>query len=243
MAAYITDTVKDTIKKFTCGYVFTAKDFPLPVEKQKTVNKLLDNMVAAGQIRRLSKGRFYKPQMSNFGEILPDTFQIVKDLIEKNGKTTGYLTGYSVFNKFGLTTQVPVTLQIGMNKAKKSIVRGNYRIGFVLQPNTITKENIPVLQLLDCLRFFKDIPDSMPDEACKRLLFLFKQYTDNQINTAKRLVLKYNPSTIALLGVLLETLNQNEDTGTLFNTLNHQSSYRFGISQEILLNQKKWHIR
>ncbi|GHU56570.1 hypothetical protein FACS189411_07550 [Bacteroidia bacterium] len=243
MAAYITNTVKDTIKKFACGYVFTAKDFPLPVEKQKTVNKLLDNMVAAGQIRRLSKGRFYKPQMSNFGELPPDTFQTVKDLIEKNGKPIGYLTGYSLFNKFGLTTQVPVTLQIAMQKVKKAITRGHYRIGFVIQPNTITKENIPILQLLDCLRYFKDIPDTMPDEACKRLSFLFKQLTDKQLLQLKRLVLKYNPATIALLGALLETMSEKEDTSVLFNALNHQTSYQFGISQDILLNQKKWHIR
>jgi hypothetical protein len=69
MATSITDTVKDTIKKFTCGFVFTAKDFTVPVEKQKTVNKLLDNFVATRQIRRLSKGRFYKPKMSNFDEL------------------------------------------------------------------------------------------------------------------------------------------------------------------------------
>jgi hypothetical protein len=243
MATYITDTVKDTIKRFAFGYVFTAKDFALPVEKQKTINKLLDNMVAVGQIRRLSKGRFYKPEMSNFGELPPDTYQMVKDLIEKNGKITGYLTGYSVFNKFGLTTQNPITLQIATSKAKKAVIRGNYRISFVIQPNTITKESISILQLLDCLRFFKEIPDTMPNEACIRLIFLFKQLTDKQINSAKRLVLKYNPATIALLGALFETLNMDEDTSTLFNALNHQSSYSFGISTDILPNQKKWHIR
>jgi hypothetical protein len=225
------------------GFVFTADDFPLPVEKQNTVTKVLNNMVAARQIRRLSKGRFYKPQMSKFGELPPDTFQIVKDLIEKNGKTTGYLTGYSIFNKLGLTSQVPVALQIATRKEKKPVIRGNYRISFLIQHNTITKENIPVLQQLDCLRFFKDIPDAMPDEICARLLFLFKQLTPEQLNQAKRLALKYNPATIALLGAMLETLNENEDTTALFKALNHQSSYKLNISDKILPNQKKWHIR
>ena len=40
-------------------------------------------MVAAGQIRRLSKGRFYKLQISEKGELQPDTFQLIKDLIER----------------------------------------------------------------------------------------------------------------------------------------------------------------
>ncbi|MDR1974988.1 MAG: DUF6088 family protein [Bacteroidales bacterium] len=239
----MTDIIRNTINRFALGFVFTANDFPLPVEKQNTVTKVLNNMMAAGQIRRLSKGRFYKPQMSKFGELPPDTFQIVKDLIEKNGKTTGYLTGYSIFNKFGLTSQVPVALQIATKKEKKTVIRGNYRISFVIQSNTITKENIPVLQLLDCLRFFKDIPDAMPDEICARLLFLFKQLISEQLNQAKRLALKYNPATIALLGAMLDTLNENEDTTVLFKALNHQSSYKLNISDKILPTQKKWHIR
>lgn len=239
----MTDIIKNTINRFALGFVFTAADFPIPVEKQNTVTKILNNMVAAGEIRRLSKGRFYKPQTSKFGELPPDTSQIVKDLLEKDGKTIGYLTGYSIFNKLGLTTQVPATLQIGVRKEKKPVVRGNYRISFIIQQNTITKQNIPLLQLLDCLRFFKSIPDAMPDETCQRLLVLFKELTNDQLNTTKRLALKYPPSTIALLGAILETNNENEDTSTLYKALNHQSSYQLNISPQILLNQKKWHIR
>ncbi|MDL2231560.1 DUF6088 family protein [Porphyromonadaceae bacterium OttesenSCG-928-L07] len=239
----MTDIIKNTISRFALGFVFTAADFPIPVEKQNTVTKILNNMVTAGRIRRLSKGRFYKPQMSKFGELPPDTSQIVKDLLEKEGKTIGYLTGYSIFNKFGLTTQVPVALQIGFRKEKKPVARGNYRISFIIQQNTITKQNILLLQLLDCLRFFKNIPDAIPDAICKRLLVLFKQLTEEQINTVKRLALKYPPSVIALLGAILETNNKNEDISTLYKALNHQSSYKLNISAQILLNQKKWHIR
>jgi hypothetical protein len=239
----MTDTIKNTISKFAEGFVFTAEDFPIPLDKQNTVTKVLNNMIAAGLIRRLCKGRFYKPQISKFGELPPDTFQTVKDLLEKNGKIIGYLTGYSIFNKFGLTTQVPVMLQIAVSKEKKPVIRGNYRIRFIIQQNAITKANVPLLQLLDCLRFFKNIPDAMPDDICSRLLVLFKQLTTEQINTTKRLAIKYPPSAIALLGALLETNNENEDTTMLYKALNHQSTYKLDISIQILFNQKKWHIR
>ena len=239
----MTDTIKNTISKFADGFVFTAEDFPIPLDKQNTVTKVLNNLVATGQIRRLCKGRFYKPQMSKFGELPPDTFQTVKDLLEKNGKIIGYLTGYSIFNKFGLTTQVPVMLQIAVRKEKKPITRSNYRISFIIQQNTITKDNVPILQLLDCLRFFKNIPDAMPNEICFRMLALFKQLTLEQTNTAKRLAVKYPPATIALLGAILETNNEKEDTTVLYKALNHQSSYKLDISNEILFNQKKWHIK
>jgi predicted transcriptional regulator of viral defense system len=134
----MTDTIKNTISKFAEGFVFTAEDFPIPPDKQNTVTKVLSNMVTVGQIRRLCKGRFYKPQKSKFGELPPDTYQTVKDLLEKNGKIIGYLTGYSIFNKFGLTTQVPVMLQIAIGKEKKPVTRGNYRISFIIQQITIT---------------------------------------------------------------------------------------------------------
>jgi hypothetical protein len=239
----MTDTIKNTISKFAEGFVFTAEDFPIPLDKQNTVTKVLNNMVVAGQIHRLCKGRFYKPQVSKFGKLPTDTYQTIKDLLEKNDKIIGYLTGYSIFNKFGLTTQVPVMLQIAVNKEKKPVTRGNYRIRFIIQQNTITKANVPVLQLLDCLRFFKSIPDAMPDEICRRLLVLFKQLTQKQIDTAKRLAVKYPPASIALLGAILETNNEKEDTTLLYKALNHQSTYKLDISNEILFNQRKWHIR
>ncbi len=237
------DIIKDTIDRFPIGFVFTSSDFFIEVNRLKAANKTLNLLVAQGKIRRLSKGRFYKPLISKFGELQPDTYQIVKDLIDKNGKTIGYLTGYSVFNNLGLTTQVPASLRIATKKEKKAIKRGIYRISFVKQENTITKENIPLLQLLDCLRFFKEIPDTMPDNACKRLLTLFKAITTEQTTTIKKLALKYNPATIAFLGAILETISSKEDTTLLFNALNPMTTYKLGISADILPTQRKWYIR
>jgi hypothetical protein len=239
----MTDKIKNIIAKFPLGFVFTTSDFSVATESPKQVNKILNDLVAKGIIRKLSKGRFYKPQISKFGELPPDTYQVVKDLIEKNGKMIGYLTGYAAFNDLGLTTQVPVTLQIGTRKEKKAIVRGIYRIRFVKQENTITKENIPLLRLLDCLRFFKEIPDTMPDTACRRLLVLFQQLSPEQIAITKRLVLKYNPAAIALFGAILEMLNPEENTVALLKKLNPITVYNLNISQEVLPIQKKWNIR
>ncbi|KAA6318511.1 hypothetical protein EZS27_031489 [termite gut metagenome] len=239
----MTDTIKNTINKFPLGFIFTTSDFPAAAENPKQVNKILNTFVAEGFLRRLSKGRFYKPQMSKFEELPPNTYQTVKDLIEKEGKIIGYLTGYAAFNDLGLTTQIPATLQIGTRKEKKALVRGIYRIRFVKQENTITKDNIPLLRLLDCLRFFKEIPDTMPDAACRRLLALFRQLTPEQITTVKRLVLKYNPATIALLGAILETLNPEENTIALFKKLNPITIYKLSISLETLPTQEKWNIQ
>ena len=145
--------------------------------------------------------------MTKFDTLQPDTNQIIKDLIEKNGKTIGYLTGYSSFNQLVLTTQVLAPLQIGRTKEKNPIKQDIYRISFIKQLNIITKVNTPLLRLLDCICFFKEIPDTMPNNICRRLFYLIGELTNKQINTVKRLALKYNPGTIALLGAILQKLN------------------------------------
>jgi hypothetical protein len=239
----MTKTIKNTIATFPFGFVFTPRDFPIDPRKQATINRILNNMVATGQIRRASKGRFYKPQMTEFGELPLDTYEMVKDLLEKNGKIVGYLTGYTAFNELGLTTQVPFVLQVGAADEKKGIKRNYYRISFIKQKNRMTKENIPLLRLLDCLRFFNHIPDSMPDDTCHRLLLLLKELNVEQREEIKRLSLNYTPLATALLGAMLETLNPEEDTNEMFNALNPQSFYKLSISDTVLSNQKKWNIK
>ena len=243
MTENISDIVRDKIDNSACGYVFSASDFPVNITKQKSVNKVLENLTKEGKIRRLSKGRYYKTKMTEFGELRPDSYQIVKDLLTEDNKLIGYITGYQIFNELGLTTQVSAILQIGTIKDKKNMERGYYRIKFVKQWNPITKENIPLLQLLDCLRFFKNIPDTMPTDSTQRLLLLLSNLDDTQRNKIKKLALKYTPQTIALLGAMLETLFPNEDVEILKKSLNFQTFYNLSIPQEILPTQKKWNIR
>jgi len=78
----------------------------------------------------------------------------VKDLLEQNGKITGYLTGFSVYSQLGLTTQLSSIIQIGTNDVRKNITRGMYKIRFIKQPNKITKENVFMLCILDGKEIF-----------------------------------------------------------------------------------------
>ena len=239
----MSDIIRRAIENFDYGYVFTPRNFPVEPRKAASVNRLLNYMVEVGEICRISKGRFYKPKMTEFGAMKPNTYEVVKDLLEKDGKQIGYLTGYSIFNELGLTTQMSFILQIGIQNEKNPIKRGLYRIHFIKQHNEITKENVYLLKLLDCLRFFRNIPDSMPDEKCSRIFLLLKKITKGQKEEIKRLSLKYTPQATALLGAMLETLNPKENTSEMYNMLNPQSFYKLGISENILSNQKKWNIR
>lgn len=131
------------LDRLPVGYVFTYNDFDVPVSNKEAVIKALNRLVSKGKINKISKGKFYKPEKSVFGELLPAQTQVVKDLLEENGKIVGYLTGLSVFNTFGLTTQVSNTIQIGKNNVRPSFKRERYSIGFIKQLNLINRENIP----------------------------------------------------------------------------------------------------
>jgi hypothetical protein len=236
-------SISSTINKLRKGYVFSYSDLPIDVNQKDAAIKALNRMVASGKIAKLAKGKYYKPENTPFGTLRPSQNQVVKDLLEEDGKMIGYLTGYSIYNKLGLTTQVSNTIQIGRNQIRPHFKRGGYRIEFIIQKNPITKENIPALQLLDAIRYIKKIPDAATESSCTRFLAIIKKLSDIQINTLVRLALKYPPATRALLGALLEqSKKQNASVEVLYRSLNPITSYQLPGAQKILQNAEKWNI-
>ncbi|MBC6993363.1 DUF6088 family protein [Neolewinella lacunae] len=234
--------IASTIDRLPKGYVFTYADLASEVSQKEAVIKALNRMVASGKIAKLSKGKYYKPENTPFGQLQPSQAQVVKDLLEENGKPTGYLTGYSIYNQLGLTTQVSNTIQIGKNDVRPNFKRGRYTISFVKQKNAITKENIALLQLLDAMRYVKKIPDASIETSCKRFLAIIEKLTDKETNALVRLALKYPPSTRALLGALLEQLQQRKTAEPLFKSLNPITKYKLSGAAKTLSTTEKWNI-
>jgi hypothetical protein len=222
----ITDYISFTIDRFPKGYVFTYTDFPAEVNRKEAVIKALNRMVATGRIAKLSKGKYYKPETTPFGIIQPNQSQVVKDLLEENGKTIGYLTGYSIYNSLGLTTQLSNVIQIGKNVIRPAFKRGQYTISFIKQNNIITQENIPLLQILDTIRYIKKIPDTTISNSGKRLSAILKNLSDTEKSSLVRLALKYPPSARALLGTLLYTIQADAVSQPLYNSLNPITKYK-----------------
>ena len=142
-----------------------------------------------------------------------------------------------------LTTQVSSTIQIGCNNEKKTLVRGMYEVKFIKQPNRITKEDIPLLQILDSIRLIKEIPDTNVNRSCKRIIQIIKELPKEKLNLLKKLVLKYNASTRALTGAIIEVIVGNKESQTILKSLNPATSYKFSISEQVLPNKEKWNIK
>ena len=237
-----TEYIAYTIDRLPKGYVFTYEDFITDVNKKEAVIKTLNRMVSSGRIAKLSKGKYYKPEMTPFGNLQPPQEQVVKDLLEDNGKIVGYLTGLSIYNRLGLTTQISNVIQIGKNETRPSFRREQYTITFIRQKNVITKENIPFLQILDAIRYIKRIPDTTILDSVTRLLFILKNLSRSEQNSLTRLALKYPPSTRALLGVMLEKLKRKSPVEQLYKTLNPITKYKLGEAKKVLPDGEKWNI-
>ena len=235
--------IRRKIEQFEYGYVFTYDDFNVAPSKENVLKKNLSRLVQAGKIIRLSKGRFYKPKKGIVGNLKPDEYEIVKDLLKDGDKIIGYITGYSIFNALKLTTQVPNVIQIGSNFDKKGIKRNIYTIKFVRQWNKITQSNIPLLQLLDCVRFIKNIPDTSIDNSVKRLLVLFSELSDSDKKQITELATNYPPSSRALTGAILEKTGNDVLADKLYKSLKLTSTYKLNISNKILPNTERWRIQ
>lgn len=238
----VSKNIEKTINRLPRGYIFTYSDLQTGVKTREAAIKALNRMAAGGKIVKLAKGKYYKPETTPFGNLQPAQAQVVKDLLEENGKTVGYLTGYSIYNQLGLTTQVSNTIQIGKNQVRPGFKRERYSISLIRQKNTISKENIPLLQILDAIRYIKKIPDATIESSCRRLLSIIKDLPEQDKSTLVRLALKYPPATRALLGAILDTVQKKRLNGTLYRSINPITKYKLTGAAKVLPAAGKWNI-
>ena len=218
-------------------------DIEGPSKNREAIIKALNRLTEKGILHKLSKGKFYKPFLSEYGKLGPDLNEIVKDLLEQNGEPIGYLTGFSIFNKMQLTTQLSNTIQIGRNTFKPTIKRGIYTIQFVLQKNIITKENIEKLQVLDCLKMIKGIPDTTKDNSLHVIGKIIRKYKKANRDILIQLAMKYPASTRALLGMIFEEEKIMGPLDKIRETLNPISKFNIVLRDYDKLVKDNWNIR
>jgi len=236
----IGEDIKKKISDTPDGVVLTIGDFNVDMQYQGALVKALNRLVDQGTLQRLSKGKYYKPRKTIFGTLKPVPEEITKDFLEKNGKLVGYITGNRAFASMGLTTQITSSLLIGTNRYRHPLTRGDYAISFLQQHNPITEENIPLLRILDALKFIKDIPASSPDSVVTQLGGTIRALSRTEQKRLTELAEKYTAYVRALLGAIME---QNSlDARLLKNSLNGTTNYKLPISEQALPNKKNWNI-
>jgi len=239
----ITDIVKSRINTFNEGYVFSYMHIEGASKNSEAIIKALNRLTEKGILHKLSKGKFYKPSLLDNGKHGLELDEIVKDLLEHKGEQIGYLTGYSIHNKLGITTTKSNKIQIGRNTFKPPIKRSIYTIQFVLQRNIITKDNIEILQVLDCLKMLKGIPDTSRDNSLHVLGKIIRKYKKPQRDMLIQLSIKYPSSTRALLGMIFEEEKIMRPLDKIRETLNPISKFNMTLRNYDKLVKDNWNIK
>jgi len=226
------------VEKVETGKVFTYAD--IPSNKMATVAIELSRLYKRGIIKKISKGKYYKPKKTRFGEVGPSSKEKINSYFDS--KKTNYETGLNVFRQFGITTQIPNITTIATDKSSRRLKVDNLNIKFVKKRVNAPKKYIKLLQILDALKDIKNIPDSTPSEALMYLKDIISDLTQIEQHKLAYFVKEYTPRTKALLGAIMKDLGLREEAYKIKSELNPLTKYKLGIKEGVLKNQKEWGI-
>ena len=127
-------------------------------EKEKIYNnvkEILNRLNKANIIKTAYKGIYYIPKTNIFGEVPLANSKIIryKYLVDKFGNIKGYITGATLFNKAGLTTQVPNVIEIVTNECKNNNKYENKYLNVAIRKPKIkiNNDNFKYLQFIDLI--------------------------------------------------------------------------------------------
>ena len=236
----VAKTVRSFVETVREGKVFTYDD--INIDKKSVVAIELSRLNKQGTVKRISKGKYYKPRQGRFGELPPSDEEIIRTYLKASKRSNAYITGLKAFNQMGLTTQVPNVVTIASDSPAKSIKVKNINIKFVPQKQKISKNDTKFAQLLDALENLKKIPDTTPDEVVRYSKHYLLKLTQKEQSQVAKLAKNYRPRTRAIVGAMLKELGNWEDAYKLKGTLNSLTSYKVGLSENILNEKSKWKI-
>lgn len=120
----------------------------------KNIYVYINRLVKGKELSQFIKGVYYKPKKGVFGNKLLNINKVIekKYICDENG-IKGYFTGAYLFNKVGLTTQVPKEILIATNECPNGNDYNNKNLGVTIRkPKTlINEDNYKYLQLFDLL--------------------------------------------------------------------------------------------
>jgi len=195
--------IRNRIKQLPEGKPFGYDDLRIAKEDYTTAAKALERLQKAGLIKKVSKGVFYKPEQTVFGELQPNYSEHLRPYLFENGKRIAYETGISLYRRLGLTTQLAFTINIASRAKRIKINRGAIKANAVKSCTEVTDSNYEVLGLLDAFKDIKKIPDTSVAQSVKRLSAILKELDKKQKETLIKYAMFYPSRVRALVGAIL----------------------------------------
>ena len=239
----IAAAVNQTLDRMAPGQIFGYEVFPQYREAPGAVVRAVNRSVESGRLRRVAKGRFYRPRKGVLGYMPVSDEARVQDIVYRNGRRCGYITGPTLYNRLGLTTQAPKMITVATNRSAQTKDFGTIRVKLIPRRAPISNATIPLLELLDALRNARKIPDAGVGSVLKTLGRLLLGLTPAKRKELQRLAVDYyNAGTRALLGLLL-TRNGQKVLPTLASSINPTTRFDLGMNPSDWPEAREWNIR
>lgn len=238
----VTRKIGNQISKIANGTTFKYDQLEIEPQEFIAAAKAIERLIDKGIIKRVSTGIFYKPKKTAFGELKPSEEEVIKPYLFEKGKRVAYITGTALYNRMGLTTQIPKSIKISSRTKRITVSIGSIKATPVKSYVDVTDKNFYLLELLDALKDFKQIPDLDKESAIKIITNRLQELNITEIKQLITYSLAYPPRARSMLGALLEKLNTSASLIELKESLNPFSSYNLGVGT-VLPTAKNWNIQ
>lgn len=239
----LADKIKIQIESFPVGETFRYEQLDIEKDQYVSAAKVLERLQKSGLIKKVSKGTFYKPKKTLFGELKPGEQELLKPYLFENGKRIAYITGNYLYNQLGLTTQLTSVLKIACQSKRIYVNTGAIKAKPVKSYVEVTDKNYRILGFLDAMKDLKTIPNININSAVRILSSLVEKQNSDKLSNMISYALLYPPRVRALLGAIVESQGKINENEKLEDSLNPLSVFKLGISPEILRTAPKWNIK
>ena len=131
-------------------------DLSIEGMSENEVRQSVKRLNNSGFLKRYDKGIYYIPKQSSVlnQSYLNPNVVIMRKYIENQGEVFGFITGISLANQLGITSQVPAVLDIVTNKEAtngRNVQVGTQKVRIRKPIISISKNNVAFLQFIDLL--------------------------------------------------------------------------------------------
>ena len=238
----IARAVQESVEKMPAGRIFGYRELPDYLKSPGAVIKAVNRMVSDGKIERFSKGNFYVSKKGLLGRRKPSDGEIIRSTIYKDGRLRGYITGLSLYNRLGLTTQVPRTITIAIRGGRQQREFGTIRINTVVSRKPIEEKNIRLMQYLDALKDIKNIPDSDINLSLKIIRRYISELSRREQSRLGSLAESYYPPRVGALVCMLFSSLRLSVPESLALSLNPLTVYRLKLDRSQWPMAREWNI-
>ena len=152
--------------------VWTATDFA-EFGSRDAIDKTLQRLVAAGDLRRIDRGLYDKPGHNRLTRQLspPDPRSVI-DAITRRDQIRVLVDGMTAANDLGLTNAVPAKIVVHTDARLRPVKLGNLEIHF--RPTAASKlywAGRPAMRIVQALHWLRDTSDGDDRQALARKLY------------------------------------------------------------------------